>query len=939
MQTISSPRMFRKVALVATVGSLLFALFFAAPAMAEFGIAPGTLTAGTYQGDGTTPETQAGATPPFASSDFEFNTVIAEGEAGPQRIPDGNVKEIVADLPPGLLGDPQATPQCPRATINNTENFVPCPVATQVGTIEVFTNTGLTENDDLVPVYNMVPREGEVASLAFAILGFGVVHIEAHLRSESDYGVQLRIPNISTFLPAVSSTLHLWGNPADESHNAERGKSCAPLYGFCFNEPPEPIGNGQNPVAFVRNPAVCDGTSPVTSFQFESWQEPGVTKPYSVVSPPVTGCEKLSFSPTVSIAPETSRADSATGLGVELKIPQQTNPQLLATPPLRDVTVRLPEGLNVDPSSAAGLAACSPAQIGLTGTGFPEPNPIHFSAAPATCPDGAKLGSVEIETPVLDHPLQGSVYLAQPEQNPFGGLLALYLVVEDPRTGIVVKLPGKVEADEGTGRLTATFQDNPQLPFEELHLHFFGGAGAPLRTPPSCGGYAVGSELTSWASPTVEGSSGPFTISSGPGGSACPTDQLQPKLTAGLENPVAAAHSPLVIDLTRPDGTQRLDKLDVQLPSGLTASLKGVPYCPDAVLASIPTTIGSGAAQLANPSCPAGSRIGSVSVGVGTGNPYYVKTGSAYLAGPYKGAPLSLAIVTPAVAGPFDLGNVVVRSALRVNPETTQITAESDPIPTILHGIPLDIRDIRVAIDRSNFALAPTDCAEKQVSATVGGEQGASATVTDRFQVADCAALPFKPKLKISLKGSTKRAGHPALKAVVSYPEGTSANISRAQVGLPHSEFLDQGNLNNVCTQAELKSQTCPAKSIYGKAKAWTPLLDKPLEGPVYLAVGFGYKLPALVAELNGQIRVLLKGKIDTDAQNGIRNTFEAVPDAPVSRFVLELKGGPKYGLLENSENICKKAQQATARFTGQNGAVDGYKLKIANSCKGKSKQ
>jgi hypothetical protein len=317
--------------------------------------------------------------------------------------------------------------------------------------------------------------------------------------------------------------------------------------------------------------------------------------------------------------------------------------------------------------------------------------------------------------------------------------------------------------------------------------------------------------------------------------------------------------------------------------------------------------------------------------------------GTAYLAGPYKGAPLSLAIFTPATAGPFDLGTVVVRSALQVDPYSARITAVSDPIPHILDGIPLDVRQIVVRLDHAGWGLNPSSCEAMSFDGSEESVLGNPAALTNRFQVGECGRLGFKPKVSIQLKGSTRRIGHPALKAVVSYPsKGAYANIARAQVNLPHGEFLDQGNLNKTCTKPVLTEGKCPASSVYGEARAFTPLLDKPLEGPVYLVGGFGFKLPALVAELNGQIRVLLVGKVDSGKNKGIRATFEAVPDAPVSRFELSMKGGKKYSLLENSENLCKASdagRRAIARFTAQNGKVEQFKPLVANECgKGKKK-
>ena len=454
--------------------------------------------------------------------------------------------------------------------------------------------------------------------------------------------------------------------------------------------------------------------------------------------------------------------------------------------------------------------------------------------------------------------------------------------------------------------------------------------------------------MTPWSAPEAP-SAAPtdsFAIATAAAGSGpCPASEAaapnSPFFEAGTVTPTAAAYSPFVLRLTRPDGSQGLAGLTATLPQGLVGKLAGIPYCTEAQIALARSREAPelGASELASPACPAASALGTVTVGAGAGpTPLYVE-GRAYLAGPYKGAPLSLVISTPAIAGPFDLGEVVVRAALRVDPTTAQIEAVADPLPQIIQGIPLDLRSLAVNLDRPGFTLNPTSCETKQISATATSPSGAAAPLQNRFQVGGCGALGFKPKLKLSLKGSTQRNGHPALRAVVTVPKkGSFANIAKAQVGLPHSEFLDQSNIGAVCTQPQLKADACPKKAIYGRAKAWTPLLDKPLEGPVYLGVGFGHKLPDLVADLNGQIRILLHGKVDTDKQEGIRNTFETVPDAPVSKFILEMKGGKK-GLIVNSTDICKGTHKAEVDFKAQNGKTKSFKAPIATSCGGGGKK
>jgi hypothetical protein len=626
----------------------------------------------------------------------------------------------------------------------------------------------------------------------------------------------------------------------------------------------------------------------------------------------VGGCGKVPFSPSVSIRPSSNSAASPTGLEFTLTLAQNQTFEGTATAPLKEVAIRFPQGMTVNPPAADGLGACAPSQIGIGDT------------QPSTCPDSSKVGTVEITTPLLESPLEGSIYLAEQRNNPFGTLLALYLVVEGE--GVVIKLPGRVDADPATGQLTATFDDNPQLPFETLNVKFSQGPRATLTTPSACGTYDITTELTSWASPTPTVIHSPFAIDQG-----CSTGGFSPKLEAGTTNPAAGAFSPFTLRVTRQDGEQNISRISATLPEGLLAKLAGVPLCPEA--------------QAASGDCPASSQIGSTTTGVGAGTqPLYIPQAgksptAVYLAGPYKGAPYSLVVKVPAQAGPFDLGTIAVRVALNVDPFTAQVTASSDSLPQILEGIPVSYRDIRVDASRSDFIVNPTSCEPMKVTSTIAAINGASADPSSHFQVAGCASLAFKPELKLSLKGATKRTGHPALKAVVTYPsKGSFANIARAQVNLPHAEFLDQGNLNKTCTKPVLLEGKCPRSSVYGKVKAWTPLLDRPLEGYVYLVGGFGYKLPALVAELNGQIRILLIGKVDTGPNKGIRNTFEAVPDAPVSRFVLEMKGGKKYGLFENSEPLCGKRQLALVRFTGQNGAVAQTKPRIAVTC-GKHKK
>jgi hypothetical protein len=894
------------------------------------------------------PYTQAGGHPYELTTTFAFNTIGFSTPSSPAadiRSAE-RPRDVLADLPPGLIGDPRAVPHCPLSVFLSAQyQFSSCPEESQVGTWSVWSPFGPGDFPDYVgAVFNLTPSHGEVARLGLFTHGITFL-LTPSLRSGADYGIHTVTNDISPEEIRLIS-LTLWGNPADPRH-APYGSDCLQNGGW-EGECPDPA----SPAPFLTMPTSCTAAPLPFGISADSWLNPGVFTSTATTMPPLDGCNQLPFDPTITAKPTTNLADSPSGLDFDLHIPQDfEHPEALATADLRDATVTLPKGLTVNPSSANGLAACSEAQVGYKpGTAAP----LEFTPGAAECPDAAKLGTVEVDSPLLgepenpeiEHPLKGSVYLAQPQHNPFGSLLAIYIAIDDPATGVVVKLAGKVAPDPLTGRLTTTFEENPQLPFEDFHLKFFGGAEGALRTPPTCGGYATTTSLTPWSAPQ----SGPPATPSdqfqttGPasGSGPCPTSpaaqENAPRFHAGTETPQAGAFSPVSLKLVREDGSQELKGIDTTLPPGLVGKLAGVAECSGAQLAAAESH--SGQAEQASPSCPLNSQVGTVDVASGAGPTPLNVSGKAYLAGPYKGAPLSLAIVTPAVAGPFDLGTVVVRTALYVNPETAQIHAVSDPIPTILQGIPLDVRSVTVKASRPNFTLNPTNCGELSFTGSALSVLGSSASLTQRFQVGGCAALPFKPKLALSLKGGTKRAQNPALKAVLTAKPG-EANIARAQVTLPKSEFLDNAHIGTVCTRVQFAEgqalgEKCPAASIYGHAKAVTPLLDNPLEGPVYLRSSSN-KLPDLVAALNGQIAVALDGKIDTGKGGGIRNTFELVPDAPVTKFTLEMQGGKK-GLLENTGGVCAKPQHAVVDFTGQNGKISDTTPVVANSCPKKHK-
>ncbi len=893
---------------------------------------------------GGAPFTQAGGHPYQFHIGFQLSS--ARNGAGNPIV--GSLKDAIAKLPPGMVINPNATPvRCTEAQLEASV-LSECPDGSAVGVVHTiisglggFANPAFSE-----PVYNMVPPPGYAAAFAFNAGGFGIfAHLLGGVNSAGEYEITSTTKDVLQYGQISGLSLDLWGNPSDASHDYRRGQ-CA--YPFTSGNAACPAERVNAPL--LTMPSRCSADSLTTTIAVDSWEErgrfvSGSSQTQDAEGNPagVNGCNALEFKPTISSKATTNLADTPTGLDVTIHQPQDNDIDGLSAAALKDVKVTLPAGLTLNPSAGNGLAACSESQIGYQ----PSEGKIHFSAAPNSCPNAAKIGSLEVNTPLLKEKLPGSIYLAQPYENPFGNLTAIYLAIESPQRGIVVKLAGKVTPDPQTGRLTATFTENPQLPIEDIETHFFNGPRAALVTPLTCGTKETTTTLVPWSTP--EGAdahpSDSFQTQVAAGGAGnCPSSEAaapnHPSFSAGTVAPEAGAYSPFLLKLSREDGTQRLAGIDTTLPEGLTGKFAGIPYCSEAQIAQAKSreAPNMGALEQSNPSCPAASEVGSVTVGAGAGiTPLYV-SGHAYLSGPYKGAPLSLAIITPAVAGPFDLGAVVVRTALYIDPETAQGHAVSDPLPSIIAGVPLDIRSIEVSLSRPEFTLNPTSCDPMQIVGAAPTLTGQVASLTSPFQVGGCSALKFAPKIAISLKGGTKRHRFPALKAVVTYPsKGAYANIASAQVTLPHSAFLEQGHIGTVCTRVQFAADACPKASIYGKAKALTPLLDKPLEGPVYLRSS-SHELPDLVAALNGQVDVVLAGRVDTGKGGGIRNTFEAVPDAPVSKFTLEMQGGKK-GLLVNSENICRKPQKASVSFTAQNGKALALTPTIGNDCGKKAKK
>jgi hypothetical protein len=901
---------------------------------ADFGFLQGIPGFGMtpYAEDGTA-ETQAGGHPHV----FTVNLNLSSVRQGQFLVSaDGGDRDAYTYLPRGMIINPTATPR--RCSEVEMESYA-CPANTQIGVANVLTSlNGPTILPE--PVYNLEPAPGKASNFAFIAIIYPV-HTEGGVRP-GDYTEMSEtrgIPNLR-LKPSMGIQVLLWGDPSAPTFDYSRRS----IFGDCENSPcPVPEAD----VAALSMPTSCAETpsGEAEAFSYEHPNGPpakrsDVMRDANGNEIGITGCAGVQFKPTLKARPTTNVADSPSGLEVDLEVPQTSSLSQRATSNLRKAEVTLPEGLVINPSGANGLSGCSSAQIGIdNATAVPNGNPV-------ACPASSRIGSIEVESSLVDHPLPGSVYAATPGDNPFGSLLAIYAVVEDPRAGTLIKLPGHVVADPNTGRLVATFDNNPQLPFSHFKLNFFGGAHGVLRTPSTCGNYSTTASLTPWSAPDSGPPATPkdeYAISSPPSGGGCGASLANnPSLDAGVVSPVASKYTPFVLHLRRGDGSQPISSFTTKLPPGLTGKLAGVAQCSDAALAAAASK--TGAQEQASPSCPASSHVGSVVAGAGAGpSPFYAH-GDAYLAGPYKGAPLSIAVITPAVAGPYDLGTIVVRAALRVNGATGQITAESDPIPSILQGIPLDVRSIDLELDRPNFTLTGTSCDPSSFEGSALSTLGQIAPLTARYQLGECQGLAFKPKLGIKLFGSTTRGGHPALKGTVTMPAG-GANVSEASVALPHSEFLDQSHIGTVCTRVQFaegdgNGSNCPAASIYGTATATSPLVDYTLEGNVYLRSSTN-KLPDLVVALHGPpsqpIAVDAVARIDS-INGGIRSTFEGVPDLPVSSFVLSMQGGKK-GLLQNSTNICKATNKATALIAAQNGKGVELRPELKNSKCGKAKK
>jgi hypothetical protein len=902
---------------------LLVAACIACLQLATAGSAQGAdLTIAKFDGEVSNQDgsaaTLAGSHPYSASTSFTFGT-----QTDPVTgiiMPDGSVKDLEVELPPGFIGNPNATPKCsqadffvttPRLPETNTTN---CPDSTAVGVTHVTFSAFGTVHETFTPlaVYNLQPPPGVPAEFGFVVENVRV-KMDAKVRSGGDYGLTITLKDISQGLALVGDSLTFWGVPSDPSHDTERGL-CAFAGGSCPDQGPA--------IPFLTNPSLCAGPL-TTTLRADSWEHPGVwqtasflthrpAEPESLIGP--EGCGQVPFEPKLTVQPEQSAAGMPSGYSVDLHLPSEEGVLGLSQASLKKAVVQLPAGVAVSPSAAGGLQSCSEEQIAL------------HAESPASCPSASKIGTVEVDTPLLEAPLQGAVYLAQQDANPFGSLLALYIVAEG--SGVTIKLPGKVEADPVSGQLTATFDNNPQLPFTDLKIDFNGGSRAPLVNPSGCGTYQTNGELSAYSTAMVTFASS-FAINQN-----CTQDGFAPGFAAGSVNPQAAASSAFMLTFSRDDGEQSFGAISVHTPPGVLGVLKDVPLCTGP--------------QAAAGTCSSASQIGHTTVQAGPGStPVTVPQAGepqdpVYLTSGYAGAPYGLSIVVPAKAGPFNLGTVVVRAAIDVNPRTAALTITSDPLPTILQGIPLQLRTVNVTIDRPGFTFNPTNCEAQSVGATISSAEGSSAAVSSHFQAANCATLPFKPKLTASTQGKASKAEGAALSVAIAakggpQPGGGEANIKKVEVQLPKQLPSRLTTLQKACSEAQFNTNpaACPHESNVGSAEARTPVLANPLKGPAYLVSHGGAAFPDLEIVLQGEgITLILDGK--TQITKGITySRFQSVPDAPISSFRLSLPSG-KFSILtanlpESAKyDLCTQSLQMPTRITAQNGAVIEQKTPIA---------
>jgi hypothetical protein len=918
--------------LVLAAATLLACALSTPAARAEFAISDFQATA---LAEGGVPADEAGSHPVSLNLDLSLNQAGGANER--------DLRDLSLELPPGVLENPTAVPTCSQADFGTPRSSPfesslsgeSCPDATQLGTITLRSSFGGGETRTF-GLFNLAPPPGSPAELGASAYGMPLLFVPAirQGQGESDYAITLQARNLSQLLDVSGLEISIWGTPWSILHNEQRGnclKETEPAFGWAKCSVGRPAKNPA--VAYLTLPTSCDGPLHFTA-SARSWQQSASSSLASQL-PPLGDCESLAFAPEAHAALTNPRASSPSGYQFRINVDTSgvLRPDQRAPSPVRRAVIALPEGVTINPSVGSGLGVCNSIQ-------YEAETPT--SQPGAGCPEQSKIGDFTVRSPIVAGAFQGAVYLADPYRNPTGELIAVYLIAKSPQRGFMVKVAGGLHADLATGRLTATFDRLPQLPYSELTISFREGQRSPLATPASCGAFTTEADLSPWRDPNlVRHASLPLQITSGIGGGPCPSGPapFRPQVQGGSLNAQAGAYSPFYLHLTRTDPEQEITSYSATFPPGLLGKLAGIPYCTDAAIAAAASR--SGAEERDHPSCPEASRIGSTYSGYGLGSVLTYAPGGLYLAGPYRGAQVSVVAIDSALVGPFDLGVIVIRSAIRIDPLTAQASIDAggtDPIPHIVKGIPIHLRDVRASIDRPGFTLNPTSCDASTVSSTLSGAgaifgdpaDDSPATASGRFQAFNCSSLGFKPRIYLRMKGKTKRADRPSLRVVVR-PRPGDANIGSSQVTLPASIFLNQAHLDAVCTRVQFAAGRCPPGSAYGTAAAFTPLLDRPLTGKAYLRSS-DHQLPDLVFALRGEgFEVDLVGRIDS-AEGGLRATFDTVPDAPVSKFVVRMYGGRR-GILENSADLCASPQLARARFLGQSNRGWALRPLLKASC------
>jgi hypothetical protein len=899
------------------------------------------------------PEEEGGGLDARAGSHpFQLSGTLSFNQTAVLSSPPALVRDVRFRLPAGLVGNATVIPKCSEQDFALETNVATnlCPDDTVLGVVIVTFDEPISLGlfTTAVPLFNLVPSRGEPARFGFEAI-HSPVTLDTAVRSGGDYGVSVGASNLSQLVNPVSTQITFWGVPGDPRHDQSRGWHCLADWSFQTGQPCV-LENQGNPVPLLTLPTSCEAPF-AASVEGRAW--PTRSAPEGLPLPAgeyslrdslgraigLTGCDQLPFAPSIQVAPDTNAASTPTGLTVGVHIPQEASgtPNGLAESALRDTTVVLPEGVQINPSTADGLDVCSMSQVGYTGM---EAGTALFTPDPVACPGASKVGTVdEIKTPLLSNALTGSIYLAAQGANPFGSLVALYLVAEDPVSGVRAKLAGNVSLDPVSGRLTATFNGAPQTPVEDIKLHFFSGSRAPLSTPAFCGSYTTAATFTPWSGSAPVSSSSSFPIDSGLGGGPCLAGlPFAPSLTAGTTNIQAGAFTPFTTTLGRQDDEQSLSGVQLHMPPGLLGDLASVKQClePQAGLGT----------------CGPESLIGhtTVSAGLGT-DPFTVTGGQVFITGPYKGAPFGLSIAVPAKAGPFDIGSgpcdcVVVRAKISVDPHTARITVDTDPLPTILQGIPLQVKHVNVTVDRSGFMFNPTSCERLNATGTLTGGSGGSAAASVPFQVTNCGNLPFKPTFKVSTQARTSKKNGASLDVKVTSGQG-QANIGKVAVTLPKQLPSRLTTIQQACPQATFDANpaSCAAGSNIGTATARTPVIASPFTGPAYLVSHGGAAFPDLVVILQGEgVTLDLVGSINIRKQV-TSSAFNSVPDAPISSFELKLPEGPHSGLAavlppKAKGNLCGTSLTMPTTLTGQNGAVlkQNTKITVTGCAKAKKK-